>query len=982
MLDAAAIDFAPLAAGMDGTLHTDEGTRLLYATDASVYRRVPAAVALPRTVDDLRAVVRFAAARGLGVVPRTAGTSLAGQCVGDGIVVDVSVHFTRILDFDAEARTVTVEPGVIRDDLNRFLAPHGLWFSPNTATANRCMIGGMVGNNSSGSTSIRYGVTRDKVLALECVLADGSTARFAPLDRAGLAAKRAAPTREGAIYRELADILEDPAHRAAIHEGFPDARIERRNTGYALDALLAAGGFGGSPGEIAIDPCPLLAGSEGTLAFATAITLRLDALPPPRRCLVVAHYPSVAACLASVEALMRHRLYMCEMLDRTILGLTRRNPEQARNRELVVGDPAAVLLLELRDETEAALAAQAEALVAELDAGGASYAHPVYRGEAVDRVVELRKAGLGILGNLVGDAKAVACIEDTAVALPDLADYIAEFAGVMARYDSEPVYYAHAGAGELHLRPILNLKTGRGVELFREITDEVAALVRRYRGSMSGEHGDGIVRSGYIPLIVGEHNYALMRRVKAAFDPAGALNPGKIVDPYPMTERLRYEPDREEPDVPTVLDFSADGGILRLAEKCNGAGACRRTAASGGTMCPSYKATLRERDSTRGRANLLREVLTHPADAANRFDSEVLREALDLCLSCKGCAHECPSTVDVGAMKAEFAHHYQRAHGRTWRARAFAHNDRLNRLGRLVRPLTNAAFGFAPTAALLKRALGVAPQRSLPRLSRTSLRRWIARELPRRQPERPVSEVYFFVDEFTDQLDAHVGVAALTLLTRLGYRVRAVAGHAVSGRAFMSKGFLEEARAVAEANVATFHALASEEAPLVGVEPSALLMFRDEYPKLVRGEALRERSRTLAGHTLLVDEFLRREIDAGRVTPARFTDAEAHVKVHAHCHQRALADVPAMLHCLDLPRNYHVDLIPSGCCGMAGSFGYEAEHYAVSMAIGEQVLFPAVRAASAKTVLAAPGTSCRHQIADGAGRRALHPVEVLARALR
>ena len=963
-----------LAAALAGRLRHDDLTRRLYATDASVYRRTPLAVAFPKDVADLQTLIAFAVAHGVGLVPRTAGTSLAGQCVGEGIIVDVSRHFTRILDFDPAAKTVTVEPGVIRDDLNRYLAPHGLFFSPITATASRAMIGGMVGNNSSGATSIRYGCTRDKVLVLETVLADGSLVKFGKLSRAEMERKGRGDSLEAGIYRTLWDDLSPAAVQARIHAGFPHAEIRRRNTGYALDELIRSEPFGDY--DAPFNVCKLLAGSEGTLAFTTKVTLQLDDLPPAGSVMIVPHFRSVADCLKTVVPAMAHELYTCEMLDDTILNLTKGNPVQMRNRAFVEGDPRAVLLLEVRGNTEEEVARRRDALLETLKAS-AAYANPVLEGANVKKALDLRAAGLGILGNMVGDPKAVACIEDTAVRIEDLADYIDDFSATMVKYNQRPVYYAHAGAGELHLRPILNLKDPADVVRFRRITDEVAQLVKRYNGSMSGEHGDGIVRAEYIPLIIGAENYELVRKVKRTFDPHGIFNPGKIVDAYRMDEKLRYEPGREEPEVDTLLDFSDSGGILRLAEKCNGTGVCLRSDAAGGTMCPSYKVTRLEKDGTRGRANALREILTDSSQR-NKFDSEELKQVFDLCLSCKGCASDCPSSVDVSLLKAEFQHQYQTVHGTSVRARLFAHNDTLNRLGRSVSTrLTNFVFKNGLTSKLLKSALGVAPERDLPVLSKTSLRRWCKKHLAALQPNAPTKAVYLFVDEFTDQLDADVGIDAVRLLTGLNYEVRLV-NHAQSGRAFISKGFLEDAQKVAEENVGIFANLITPETPLLGIEPSALLTFRDEYPRLVKDA---DRARALAKNCLLIDEFLVAESAARNIHGGMFRENDLNIQLHGHCHQKALASTAATVSMLSLPMNYWVKEILSGCCGMAGSFGYEAEHFNLSMQVGNQVLFPAVLKAPAKTVIAAPGTSCRHQILAGTGREALHPVSVLLRAL-
>ncbi len=970
------IPFEELARALEGELRLDDLSKVLYSTDASVYRRIPLGVAFPKHTKDIQVIVAFAAKHKVGLIPRTAGTSLAGQCVGDGLVVDVSKHMTEILSVDVAAKTVTVQPGVIRDDLNRFLRKHKLFFGPNTSTSNRCMIGGMVGNNSSGSTSIRYGHTRDKVKSMKVVLSDGQEATFREEDVLAFRQNVTNTGLRGNVYRLLSQELTNPVVRQRIVDDFPNATIKRRNTGYAIDALLDANALSGEEQGIAFNLGQLLCGSEGTLAFTTEVTLQLDDLPPPYAMMVVPHFRSVQDCLQLVVPAMEHELYSCEMLDKAILDLTLDNPEQTKNRHFISGDPEAILMLEIRAHSEEELQSKNERLLASIQKTNLAYDSATLTGRSIGQAMELRAAGLGILGNMVGDKKAVACIEDTAVALPDLANYIQDFSAIMEKYEEKPVYYAHAGAGELHLRPILNLKKSEDVERFKKITTETAHLVKRYGGSMSGEHGDGIVRAPYISLIVGEENYALMERIKQAFDPQGIFNPGKIFNAFAMDEQLRYEIDREEPQIETLFNFSDSEGVLRLAEKCNGAGACLKPAAAGGTMCPSYHATKQEKDSTRGRANALREILTN-SEKVNRFDSEELKDVFDLCLSCKGCSSECPSTVDVATLKAEFLYQYQKANGATLRSKLFANNHRLNKLGRISAGLTNFVFRNKFTSSWLKSLMGVAQAHELPILSDQSLRSWCKRNLQELQPKLPKREVYLFVDEFTDQLDANIGIDAIHVLTKLGYGVRVV-DHAISGRAFISKGFLEEAREVAIKNVDIFTALVTAEVPLIGIEPSAILTFRDEYPRLVEDGT---KAKQLAKNVFLLDEFLAAEIDAGRITAEEFTKEQKLVKVHGHCHQKALSSVASTLAYLDLPENYHVELIPSGCCGMAGSFGYEKEHFEVSMAVGEQVLFPSVRATPETTVIAAVGTSCRHQIRVGTRREAVHPITILREAL-
>jgi len=645
-----------LSKSLEGELLFDELSRAIYATDASVYRKLPHAVAYPKNPKDIKILLAFANENKIGLIPRTAGTSLAGQCVGEGIVVDVSRHFTQIIHLDKDKKQVTVQPGVVRDELNQYLQPFGLFFGPNTSTSNRCMIGGMVGNNSSGTTSIQYGVTRDKVVAMQCILSDGSEVCFKDTSKATFEKKKAGSSLEANIYRQLYEDLSNPETQHQIATEFPKPSIHRRNTGYAVDELLKNQVFGDETDEFNLSK--LLCGSEGTLAFTTEVTLQLDDLPPSFAAMVATHYHTLEDCLSDVAPVMQHSLHLCEMMDKVILDCTKNNRAQLANRFFVEGDPAGILMLEVKADSKEDLEKQLEALLKTIEKSGLSYASPVLYGDDINKAIELRKAGLGLLGNMVGDRKAVACIEDTAVALEDLKDFIGEFTQIMKEYGQDAVYYAHAGAGELHLRPILNLKKREDVVLFRRITTDVAQLTKKYQGSFSGEHGDGIVRAEFIPLMIGETNYELLKRVKSLFDPNGVLNPGKIVDAYPMDESLRYEVDRQEPEVSTLMDFSDNEGILKAAEKCNGSGDCRKSHHMSGAMCPSYQATKNEKDTTRARANALREFLTN-SEKPNRFDHQELKEVFDLCLSCKACASECPSNVDVATLKAEFLYHYQ-----------------------------------------------------------------------------------------------------------------------------------------------------------------------------------------------------------------------------------------------------------------------------------------------------------------------------------
>ncbi|MGO4911645.1 FAD-binding and (Fe-S)-binding domain-containing protein [Leeuwenhoekiella sp. W20_SRS_FM14] len=966
--------FDALAKNLDGELYLDELHKKLYATDASVYRKLPLAVALPKSEADLKKIIVFAKEHQVGVIPRTAGTSLAGQCVGDGIVVDVSKHFTKIVSFDATQRAVTVQPGVIRDELNSFLEPHGLFFAPNTSTSNRCMIGGMVGNNSSGTTSIQYGVTRDKVINLKTILSDGSTVNFKEITAEEFEQKRNLKSLEGAIYSTIYNELSTPEAQQEIQANFPKPEIHRRNTGYALDALLDNNVFNAESNTL-FNMCKLLTGSEGTLAFTTEITLKLDDLPPAEAVMVAAHFESINTCLEAVVPVMKHNLYVCEMMDKVILDCTLNNREQQKNRFFIEQDPAAILMLEVRAVTLDEARIKALQLIETLKESGLSYAYPTLEGNQINQALELRKAGLGLLGNIVGDRKAVACIEDTAVALEDLASYIKEFTALMAHFKQDAVYYAHAGAGEIHLRPILNLKNSDDVTLFRTITTAVADLVKKYKGSMSGEHGDGLVRGEFVEFMIGKTNYAVLKRIKHTFDPDNIFNPGKVINAKPMDEQLRYTPDRKEPEIDTLLNFEDSQGILRAAEQCNGSGDCRKLPEAGGTMCPSYRATRDEKDSTRGRANTLREFLTH-SERKNSFNHKELKEVFDLCLSCKACASECPSNVDVATLKAEFEYQYKKENGSSLRTRAFAFNAYLNKFASVLPGITNGLYKAKLSGSFIRKTLEVAPERSLPPLSKKTLRARF-KKLRAFNPKNPIKTVYLFVDEFTNYLDAQIGEDAVVLLQRLNYEVRVIT-HSESGRSLISKGFLKQARKIAQKNIKTFKDLVDAEHPLIGIEPSAILGFRDEYLRLSKNV---EEAKMLAKNTFIIDEFLNAEIKLGNIKSTSFTSEAKKLKIHGHCHQKALSGIEHTFNLLNLPANFKPTIIPSGCCGMAGSFGYEKEHYALSMQIGEQTLFPAVRKAAQDTLIAAPGTSCRHQIKDGTQREALHPVTILKEAL-
>ncbi len=963
-----------LASVLAGELHFDSLMRSIYATDASVYRELPLAVAYPKDGEDIKKIIQFADENNTSIIPRTAGTSLAGQCVGDGIVVDVSKYMTAILELNVEEKWIRVQPGVIRDELNHFLKPHGLFFGPDTSTANRCMIGGMAGNNSCGTTSIKYGTTRDHVLALKTILSDGSEVEFKSILIEEFEEKIIGDKLENKIYRKIYEKLSDGKMADNIRSHFPKKEIHRRNTGYAVDALLEMRPFSGS-GE-AFNMCKLLCGSEGTLAFTTEIKLNLCPLPPKEKVIVCAHFSSLEEALKAVIISMEFNPYACELMDKIILDCTKENIAQQKNRFFIKDDPAAVLMVQFNAGELSNAIEQGDLMINKLKEKSYGYAFPKVTGPAINRVWELRKAGLGVLANLPGDAKAVACIEDTAVAIEDLPNYIADFSKIMKGFGQETVYYAHAGAGELHLRPILDLKKKKNVGLFRKISTASAKLIKKYNGSLSGEHGDGRVRAEFIPLMVGKENYDLFCEIKNTWDPRNIFNPGKITAAAPMDTSLRYKPDEETQEPETIFDFSATGGILKAAEKCNGSGDCRKLSLSGGTMCPSYRATRNEKDTTRARANALREFLTQNATDENPFAHAELKEVMDLCISCKGCASECPSNVDMATMKAEFLYQYQKQNGVPLRSKLIANIAGINKIGTIAPAIFNYFLKSEWSSTILKNVLGIAEQRNMPLLSKISLNKWMNKNIsyPFNVPKAK-GTVYLFCDEFTNYNDASIGIKTVQLLMGLGYTVKAI-NHPESGRAHISKGLLDVAKEIAKKNVAIFKDLISEETPLIGIEPSTIYSFRDEYPKLV-DEANVDAAKELGKHAILIDDFLAIEIKKGNIAASQFSNKIQHILLHGHCHQKALADVSNSAFILSLPKNYTVEMIPSGCCGMAGSFGYEKEHYDVSMQIGELVLFPSINNARKNTLIAAPGTSCRHQILDGTKRKALHPVEIL-----
>ncbi len=970
-------------------LYTDSLHKIAYATDASVYREIPYGVAYPETVKDVQELMRLAKEKGVDLIPRAGGTSIAGQVVGSGIVADISKYWNKILEINAKEQWARVQPGVVRDELNIALKPHGLFFSPETSTSNRCCIGGMFGNNSCGTHSLVYGSTRHHVIACKGILSDGTVFDTEEIDEPGY--RQTMPLLD-AILSQLENWASDENKRSLIEANYPDKTLQRRSCGYAIDEAIEI-----VSQNKGLALCKLLAGSEGTLAFITEIKVSLDVLPPKEIMVVCGHCDELEKSFEANLVALEHQPTAIELMDGDILELSRGNAEQQKNRFFVEGDPAALLITELRADTKEELDQKADALEQDLlHSGLVGKCTRVY-GPEVSKVWALRKAGLGVLGGMKGDAKPMGVIEDTAVAPKLLPAYMRDFREMLDRLGVNCVFYGHISTGELHLRPIINLKTKEGQALFRDLATETARLVKKHRGSISGEHGDGRLRGEFIRLLYGDETYELMRQVKHCWDPEGRFNRHKIIDTLPMDSMLRFGIDQQykiekiigsdrtyfnwkaafdECDAPgTTGARSQTHAMMCSIEQCNGAGDCRKNNLMGGTMCPAYKVSGDEIKTTRARSNVIREILTRGGD------DRLIKEVLDTCLACKGCKSECPSNVDMTRLRAELLQHYYDRHHTPLRSWLVARMALIEKTGRYVRPLYNFMATWKPSATIIKRIVGFTVERNLPTLSKETTERLVEKEQRKHLSARSKKRVLLFADEFTNQQEAELGLTFARLLMRLGYQV-VIPRHIESGRAAMSKGCLKRAKKIACDNVAMLTTQVGEHQPLVGIEPSTILSFRDEYPDLVSADK-RKDAIELGKHCLLYDEFLLKEIQEGRISAEEFGSSEMDIWLHGHCHQKALVGIEQTVKVLRLLlKGATVHVIPSGCCGMAGSFGYEKEHYRTSLAIGEAILFPTIRKVVAQsmekpTFVAAPGTSCRQQILDGTGVRAVHPIEIL-----
>ena len=946
---------------VDGEVRFDPYSRLLYSTDASIYQMEPIGVVIPRTSDDVQAVVEFAAGEGLPVLPRAGGTSLAGQTVNHAIVLDFSKYLNNVLEVNAEEGWARVQPGIILEQLTKQVANHGLQYAPDPTTANRACVGGGIGNNTCGAHSVIYGKTLDHIKELDVVLSDGSRAHFAPLTASELEGRLSAGGLEGDIYRGVMRIAAE--QQEEIDRTY--AKIQRRVSGYNLDEFVPPAGLAGP-----VNLARMVVGSEGTLCVVTEARVNLVARPTMTS-LSVLHFRSVFDASEATMKVLEHDPSSVELIDKMILDRCREALGQSRLLSFIEGDPGAMLLVEFYGENEAELTRKMDALQRDI---GLAYACVNILDRAEQAAVwNVRKGGLGLLMSIRGDAKPIPFVEDPAVDPSVMGDFVRRFDEIVTSHGTTAGYYGHAAVGCLHIRPMISLKNREGIDKMVSIGDAVSDLIKEFGGSMSGEHGDGIVRGVWTRKMFGDRIYNAFRELKHTWDPQDIMNPGKIIDTPPMTENLRYGAAYEPLHLETKLDFTSDFGFSGAVEMCNGMGACRKL---DGTMCPSFMATRDEEHSTRGRANLLRAALSGrmPEGAEGSITDQRLHDALDLCLECKACKAECESGVDMAKLKYEFLDRYQERHGVPLRSRLFGNINALNRLGSRYAPMTNWIAGNGLGKALVSALLGISSRRQQPRFARESLPDWFAQRDRSRLSAAKFGVVALYNDTFMNYNYPEIGIAAVELLEAAGYEVRLVNG-GCCGRPMISKGMLDQARELARSNMAGLYDLARQGIPIVGCEPSCLLTLRDEYPEFVP----EEQARVVAEHSFLIDEFLARAKSDDRLD-LTFKDVDKRVLFHGHCHQKALVGTEHSLAALRLVPGYEVELINAGCCGMAGSFGFEKEHYDISMQIGGLALFPSIESKPDWEV-AVMGVSCRQQIEHGTGRKARHLVEILRDAV-
>ena len=941
---------------VSGEVRFDPFSRVLYSTDASIYQMEPVGVVIPRNVDDVLAVIEVAKGNGVPVLPRAGGTSLAGQTVNHAIVTDFSKYLNQIIEVNQEEQWARVQPGIVLDDLNRQLLPYGLMYAPDPTTSSRACVGGGVGNNSCGAHSVIYGKTLDHIKEVSVILSDGTQSHFKEVETRELEAKLSGVGLESEIYRGVRRLAQE--NITEIEARYPN--IMRRVSGYNLDEFLTDSPF---------NLTKMVVGSEGTLCVITEIKINL--VPrPTMTALGVVHFQDIFGASDAVQHILEHDPSSIEIMDSNVLERSRQSAGLASNMGFIEGNPGAVLVVEFYGESETELTAKTNELKEDMARRGHGYATVNMLDRAAQASVwAVRKNGLGLLMSMRGDAKPLPFVEDTAVDPDRMGDFVRKFDEIVRNHQTEAAYYGHASVGCLHIRPVVSLKSQEGVNKMVSIADEISDLVKEFGGSLSGEHGDGIVRGVWNEKMFGPEIYKLFQKLKGTFDPDGIMNPNKIIDCPPMDQNLRYGGDYQAPSLPTKLDFSIDTDFAGAVEMCNGMGACRQHV---GTMCPSYVATRDEEHSTRGRANLLRAALSGKLPEGT-MTSKRLWEAMDLCLECKGCKSECESGVDMAKLKYEFLDQYQRVNGVPLRNRVFANINRLSAWGSRTAPFSNLAASNPIGKMVSQMLLGVHPQRKVPKFVRQTFASWFdARENPTAQA---ANAVVLLNDTYMNYNYPEVGRAAVALLEAAGLKV-VLSETKCCGRPMISKGLLDDATANAVSNIDQLYAYAELGIPVIGCEPSCLLTFRDEYPQLVRDE----RAKKVAENSFMIDEFLMKLQEDGKLQ-LNMGKLEKKVLFQAHCHQKAEMGTATSMASLRLAPGYQVELVNAGCCGMAGSFGYEKEHFDLSMKIGEEALFPAIRAKDEDWELAVMGVSCRQQVEDGTGRKARHLVEVLADAL-
>ncbi|HIN28619.1 TPA: anaerobic glycerol-3-phosphate dehydrogenase subunit C [Candidatus Poribacteria bacterium] len=966
-----------LSKQIEGEVRFDSYSQALYSTDASLYQITPIGVVIPHHKVDVLRTIQVCYDQNVPVLPRGGGTSLAGQAVGKAVVIDMSKYMNGIVEVNAEERWARVQPGIVLDELNHHLKPHGLMYAPDVATSSRANVGGTIGNNSAGSHSVIYGKTIDHVMSLDLILSNGEEIAAEPISLAELKEKKEGNTTEAHIYREICRLADE--NKEEIRSRYP--RILRRVAGYNLDEFIPNAGSkevtpyrrDGCDNERPFNLAKIIVGSEGTLATVTEAKINL--VPTPKMtALNVIHFETLIKAVEAIQPILECHPTAVELIDDTIIRMTKESLEFSRVSNFIQGDPGAILVVEFYGEMEEELLDQLDVLEHRMKSFGLGYAF--IRCLSVDekaRVWETRKAGLGLLMGMKGDHKPVGFVEDAAVPIEHLPEYIRRFAKIVEDHDTTAAYYAHASVGLLHNRPVINLKSESDIQKMHSIASQVRDLLMELGGAMSGEHGDGYVRSEWIESMFGSQIYQAFRQIKQAFDPTGIMNPGKIVDAPPMTENLRFGPKYNTIQIDTYFDFSSQGGFDRAIEMCNGVGACRKTLT--GTMCPSFVGTREEKHSTRGRANALRNIISGklPHD---HFKNKSLFEVLDLCLECKACKSECPSNVDMAKIKYEFLAQYYDQHSQPLRNLLFGNIAQLSAIGSAFAPISNWLMNTEISKWMVAKLFGIDQRRSLPNFVRQTFEKWFTNRHTETEKLPRSKTVVLFHDTFMNYNYPQVGKAAVEVLEAAGFDI-ILSQKKCCGRPMISKGMIRQAIENAQYNIDCLLPYVEQGIPIIGCEPSCISALTDDYVDLIPGDE----SKLVAENTFMIEEFMlncheKDELDLN------FTENPKEILLHGHCHQRALVGIQPSFKVLDLPSGYNVEVIDSSCCGMAGSFGYEAEHYDLSMKIGELRLFNQIRSKTGDFEVAVSGVSCREQIKHGTGKEPLHLIELIRDAIR